>query len=504
MTRLFWKFFRILMALIIILVILVGLAVFGLNRHLQSDEPKVFDNISGFGNAIIQFESGEVDIWNIYPAGKITLRNLKLSDNSLQDSITDILVAKGIEINLSNSAWSDKTINLNTIVLDSAVVKLHRDQNNTYNFQKLKTEKPVKKESNWFKDAVSKWKVNTEEISVRLIESDLSFQDDFKNQSIHTSVKEGDVTISAKDGINAGLIDARLTDTEVSFKDNHKKQVLSASIKTGDVAINNTDEVNGGLINALLKEADVKFRDDSKDHSYHAFIESGDVIVFNKEKSNVKVLANIDSKVLDFTLKQDDGSYLQDANVNGNFELFLSDEGVIISPTSIRVNDETIQFSANLSKNQNIDSDFYFKNDSTVFSKIVPLLAPSLHDILKPFSANGDFRIEASLRPKPGFPLRVDIDYEFLGNDLEILGQVYKNTTLSGHFVNDRFYKEGDGIIRERGHIRFDIDEAQTNTLGAQIYMQDLLIKSRIKEGCLLYTSPSPRDGLLSRMPSSA
>ena len=24
------------------------------------------------------------------------------------------------------------------------------------------------------------------------------------------------------------------------------------------------------------------------------------------------------------------------------------------------------------------------------------------------------------------------------------------------------------------------------------------------KEGCLLYTSPSPRDGLLSRMPSSA
>ena len=27
---------------------------------------------------------------------------------------------------------------------------------------------------------------------------------------------------------------------------------------------------------------------------------------------------------------------------------------------------------------------------------------------------------------------------------------------------------------------------------------------SIISEGCLLYTSPSPRDGLLSRMPSSA
>ena len=30
------------------------------------------------------------------------------------------------------------------------------------------------------------------------------------------------------------------------------------------------------------------------------------------------------------------------------------------------------------------------------------------------------------------------------------------------------------------------------------------LIDSRIDELCLLYTSPSPRDGLLSRMPSSA
>ena len=28
--------------------------------------------------------------------------------------------------------------------------------------------------------------------------------------------------------------------------------------------------------------------------------------------------------------------------------------------------------------------------------------------------------------------------------------------------------------------------------------------KNRIKQLCLLYTSPSPRDGLLSRMPSSA
>ena len=31
-----------------------------------------------------------------------------------------------------------------------------------------------------------------------------------------------------------------------------------------------------------------------------------------------------------------------------------------------------------------------------------------------------------------------------------------------------------------------------------------LNLKSKLSQYCLLYTSPSPRDGLLSRMPSSA
>ena len=39
---------------------------------------------------------------------------------------------------------------------------------------------------------------------------------------------------------------------------------------------------------------------------------------------------------------------------------------------------------------------------------------------------------------------------------------------------------------------------------GTRRYRVRLSRKSRVACGCLLYTSPSPRDGLLSRMPSSA
>ena len=41
-------------------------------------------------------------------------------------------------------------------------------------------------------------------------------------------------------------------------------------------------------------------------------------------------------------------------------------------------------------------------------------------------------------------------------------------------------------------------------TLAGDIFSERFLISRPLLEACLLYTSPSPRDGLLSRMPSSA
>ena len=40
--------------------------------------------------------------------------------------------------------------------------------------------------------------------------------------------------------------------------------------------------------------------------------------------------------------------------------------------------------------------------------------------------------------------------------------------------------------------------------LSLYLKVEDGVIKDASFQGCLLYTSPSPRDGLLSRMPSSA
>ena len=64
--------------------------------------------------------------------------------------------------------------------------------------------------------------------------------------------------------------------------------------------------------------------------------------------------------------------------------------------------------------------------------------------------------------------------------------------------------KDGGETDLDLGHYERFIDEElsqQSNVTAGQIYSR---VIAKERKGCLLYTSPSPRDGLLSRMPSSA
>ena len=60
-------------------------------------------------------------------------------------------------------------------------------------------------------------------------------------------------------------------------------------------------------------------------------------------------------------------------------------------------------------------------------------------------------------------------------------------------------------LIIVTGAVYSSLSSAQIitdGTVGAQVTLNGIDVD--IVETCLLYTSPSPRDGLLSRMPSSA
>ena len=59
-------------------------------------------------------------------------------------------------------------------------------------------------------------------------------------------------------------------------------------------------------------------------------------------------------------------------------------------------------------------------------------------------------------------------------------------------------YKLGDDVLRQNSKRIIKVDES------IRKLAREMLQSMYAAKGCLLYTSPSPRDGLLSRMPSSA
>ena len=65
--------------------------------------------------------------------------------------------------------------------------------------------------------------------------------------------------------------------------------------------------------------------------------------------------------------------------------------------------------------------------------------------------------------------------------------------------INDLIERRAE-IKRETEQLNNRLKDLKT----AQDEIDLALLKKMDAEGCLLYTSPSPRDGLLSRMPSSA
>ena len=62
----------------------------------------------------------------------------------------------------------------------------------------------------------------------------------------------------------------------------------------------------------------------------------------------------------------------------------------------------------------------------------------------------------------------------------------------------------GDTSVDEGGNANYSVDLTGTYQAGEEISIQLDLIDGLTNNSCLLYTSPSPRDATLSRMPSSA
>ena len=78
------------------------------------------------------------------------------------------------------------------------------------------------------------------------------------------------------------------------------------------------------------------------------------------------------------------------------------------------------------------------------------------------------------------------------------LDRFLSDEVLSGlDITSDEFWKKFEGLLEE-------FHQRNKDLLAKRSLLQDQISTWHKNNDCLLYTSPSPRDGLLSRMPSSA
>jgi len=234
----------------------------------------------------------------------------------------------------------------------------------------------------------------------------------------------------------------------------------------------NTDSLQVDLNHTLLS-----YVTDDKHQSIIALAKSGRANIYQNADGTRRISTLLDLNINDFTLNKDNGSFLKNATVSGQINLHIKQDGIHIDQTTLAINDQNILASAVFYKKNEKYSYLHFINNTTDFEAIKLLLSPNLQTTLEPFRAEGKFKADARLTIMPTHPLRVDIDFMFPGNTLYIRNQVFYNTKLSGHFVNDKVNDETfNKIITDRGYIRFDIDDAKTISNNAEIDLNNAVI----------------------------
>ena len=92
------------------------------------------------------------------------------------------------------------------------------------------------------------------------------------------------------------------------------------------------------------------------------------------------------------------------------------------------------------------------------------------------------------------------MDYMLFEIGLESVAEILSTVIAANGFQNALV----GGIVGEFDALYFIIETSFSMTVEFLEALEALGLVPHGIDGCLLYTSPSPRDGLLSRMPSSA
>ncbi len=199
-----------------VVVLAIGLLFYGINSYLESNKPKIIDNISFLQDAQVRFGESYITIFRDFPRASLVLRDVSVRDSSYSQTQQPVLYIKELSTNITISDWRQQDLTLQSLSLDGGHIQLIADAKGDYQLatmlQGLAQDNPTDT------DDPGALSVDTKKINLSIKDFAVQLYDSLRTTSIQLTAQELKTELIQADGALRGEIDFDLLVDELSFK----------------------------------------------------------------------------------------------------------------------------------------------------------------------------------------------------------------------------------------------------------------------------------------------
>ena len=239
------RIFRFIIYFLVLLMVLIGVILAGLNWYLQSNKTKLIEQLDALHGGLASFSTIQVQVWQNFPTVSITIDDVTLQDSLYSEHQTPFLELSQIRADFSINKILRDSLEIQSIHLIGGEVNIFTDSDGYSNMKSLFPKKDKKPQKRIEKDVEESFQLLTNKLKVNLSNIDISFTDVPKFKSMIATI--GDLKLNLDQSPNqlAATVDINLKVKELAFntrkggylENSQLKGQLNAQIEDGMIKI---------------------------------------------------------------------------------------------------------------------------------------------------------------------------------------------------------------------------------------------------------------------------
>lgn len=219
--------------LLLFLILIICIGAFLANRYLNSNKEKILDNLAFLNNGSIIFKEADLSIYKNFPEASITLTDVHLHDSLYYQHNQELLQIGEMEAILDLDNWRNEEVGIKGVTIRNGNIQLTTLQNG-YNLLnsiiRKKNQDAIPTKDDEKKKSV--FRLNTEDIDVKLYDTDISILDSVKTQYIIIHANKLEALLNIEDGEILADIDLDLDVDQLTFKEKIGSYLSESTFKT--------------------------------------------------------------------------------------------------------------------------------------------------------------------------------------------------------------------------------------------------------------------------------